>query len=215
MTSILGETALRFEHAQAWARSRGATDLFLMWAPLFWRYAPERGIRAEVAYAQAAKETAFGRFGGTVTPEHKNTCGLKTREGGDNGDPDAHARFPTWDVGVIAHLDHLALYAGAPGYPQGAHTPDPRHFVSIDGIAPNVEDLSGRWAGTGYGESLVELYLVPLLSSAWTPPALVEYATRDELNVVVTTWTGDIDAVRALVVDLGTRMAEAGRRLIG
>ncbi|MGL5870742.1 N-acetylmuramoyl-L-alanine amidase, partial [Clostridium chrysemydis] len=44
-----------------------------------------------------------------------------------------------------AHLDHLALYAGANGYPR-SNTYDPRHFASIKGKAVYVEQLSGAWA---------------------------------------------------------------------
>lgn len=58
---------------------------------------------------------------------------------------------------MIAHLDHLALYAGAPGYPR-ADSPDPRHFDFLAGDAPTVEQLSGRWApAASYGPSLVRM----------------------------------------------------------
>jgi len=179
--NILGPSKLTPEAAAAWAVSRGATDLFASLASLYWAYAPERGVRPEVAYAQSAKETGFGNFGGVITPQYRNPCGLKTTDGGENSDPDAHQKFPTWEVGVIAHLDHLALYAGAIGYPLGG-TPDPRHFPSLFGKAPTVEELSGNWAGEGYGESLRDSYVKPLLAFAWVPPAEPQYVTYDEFK---------------------------------
>jgi N-acetylmuramoyl-L-alanine amidase len=75
-------------------------------------------------------------------------------------------QFPTDEVGIQAHLDHLALYAGAVGYPQiyapsvnaARSTPDPRHFSSVFGTAPEVEDLGGKWApSSDYGTVVATL----------------------------------------------------------
>jgi hypothetical protein len=157
---ILGPAAVTAEQAQAWARSRGATETFVELAPLYWRLAGKHGgVNPAGAYAQAAKETAFGRFGGVVDESFKNPCGLKTSGGGRSSDPKAHQCFSAWEIGVAAHLDHLALYAGAPGYPK-QDTPDPRHFVSIKGKAVAFEDLGGKWAPSpDYGTSIVHDYL--------------------------------------------------------
>lgn len=158
-TSILGEPRASAAEAQAWARSQGASRTFVRLAPLYWQLAPQRGIRPEIAYAQAAKETAFGRFGGVLDASFRNPCGLKKTAGGGNYDPDAHRRFPSWRAGVTAHLDHLALYAGAPGYPK-ARTPDPRHFPFLHGRAPTVQALGGNWAPSPtYGREIVRLAL--------------------------------------------------------
>ena len=116
---ILHHTQAKADQARLWARNNAAPLFFRNLVAVYWREAPKRGgVRADVAYAQAAKETGFGRYGGSVTPAFKNPCGLKTTNGGANGDPNAHQRFPNWTAGVRACLDHLALYAGAPGYPR-------------------------------------------------------------------------------------------------
>lgn len=174
---ILGPAQATVEQAQVWARGRGATEEFTGLAPLYWQLAPMRGgVRPEVAYAQAAKETAFGRFGGVIDASFRNPCGLKTSRGGGNNEPAAHQRFPDWETGVNAHLDHLALYAGAPGYPRG-DTPDPRHFPSIRGVSPTVEALGGRWAPSpDYGVSIVRDYLAPLLATPIPIPQPDPYA---------------------------------------
>ena len=56
-------------------------------------------------------------------------------------------------------MDHLALYAGAKGYPKD-DTYDPRHFVTIKGKATTVNSLGGtKWAPSAtYGEEINALY---------------------------------------------------------
>jgi N-acetylmuramoyl-L-alanine amidase len=161
---ILGPPTVRVLQAQVWAASRGATWTGIWIAQLYWEEAPKHGgVRPEVAYAQAMKETGFFRFGGVLDASFYNPCGLKTPEGGANEDPGAHTRFHDWDCGVIAHLQHLALYAGADGFPVPEPC-DPRHFPYLHGVAPDVVDLGGRWApAPEYGPSLLHGYLDPLL----------------------------------------------------
>jgi hypothetical protein len=58
---------------------------------------------------------------------------------------------------VAAHLDHLALYAGARGYPK-RHTPDPRHFPFLHGRARTVQALGGAWTPSrSYGREIVRM----------------------------------------------------------
>ncbi|MBC7340875.1 MAG: glucosaminidase domain-containing protein [Clostridia bacterium] len=163
-TPILGSPQATVGQAKAWAKKRGATEEFINLANLYWSIASP--VRPEVAYAQAAKETGFGKFGGAVTPDMHNPCGLKvTKPKGDARED--HARFPDWLTGVKAHRDHLALYAGAPGYPL-KNTPDPRHFERIKGTATTVEALGGKdkWApNPDYGKSIVRDYLSDLMAT--------------------------------------------------
>jgi len=164
-TPILGRSLAARTTAETWARNHGATTRFVQNAALYWELAPPRGVRPEVAYAQSAKETGYGRFGGVIDATFRNPCGLKTTAGGSDSDPDAHQRFVTWRQGVTACIDHLALYAGAPGYPR-TNTPDPRHFPSVYGTARTVERLGAAWApAPDYGLSIVEDYLTPLLET--------------------------------------------------
>lgn len=171
-TPIRGHTLVPTTSAQKWAAERKGTATFVSLAPLFWEIAPQRGwIRPEVAYAQSAKETAFGRFGGTVDASFHNPCGMKVSAGGGDGDPNAHQRFATWRDGITACVDHLALYAGAPGYPR-VDTPDPRHFSFLLGTATSVQALGGKWApSTDYGTSIVNDYLGPM--DPYPPPPVV------------------------------------------
>lgn len=156
---IISETEVTAKQAEEWAESKGATDTFIDLAELYWEYASEHGdVNPGIAYVQAAKETGYGKFGGVLDESYKNPCGMKTSAGGDDYDPNAHQRFNSWDEGVKAHLDHLALYAGAKGYPR-SNTYDPRHFATIKGKAPTVNTLGGNWAPSStYGEEVNKLY---------------------------------------------------------
>jgi len=163
---IISQTEVTAKQAEQWAKSNGATDNFVGLAQLYWKYAKDHGnVNPAIAYVQAAKETGYGRFGGVLNDSYKNPCGMKTVVGGSDTDPNAHQKFNSWDEGVQAHLDHLALYAGASGYPR-SNTFDPRHFVTIKGNAVTVNALGGKWAPSlTYGEEVNKLYN-DLMSSA-------------------------------------------------
>lgn len=122
------------------------------------------GVDPLVLAAQCALETNWGRFGGAVTEQFGNTCGLKNRSAA--GDlPDDHARFAT-DVygyprlGALAHAHHLRLYCG---FPVPDDSPDPRAVWIRPGSATYgsvdyVEDLGGRWApAPDYGVRVVKV----------------------------------------------------------
>lgn len=148
-TPIITTPSSSITQMEDWARSKGATTTFISLARKYWNLAPKHGgIDPVVAYAQAAKETGFGRFGGIIDESFNNPCGLKTPQGGADNDPLAHQKFTSWDEGIMAHLDHLALYAGALGYPKASgQTYDPRHFKSIyNTVGNSVENLGGKWA---------------------------------------------------------------------
>ena len=158
--NILSESDITVESAKEWARSKGATDTFINLADLFWRYAPERGgVNPALAYAQSALETGYGKFGGVLDESYKNPCGMKETSSGNNDDyvAEAHKKFNSWDDGIKAQLDHLALYAGANGYPR-RDTTDPRHFSYLYGQATTALSLSNKWAGGDYGQKVLNLY---------------------------------------------------------
>lgn len=157
--NIISSTIISRDEAKAWAKDNGATDEFVKLADLYWKLSEKSGnVNSALAYVQSAKETNFGRFTGVLDASYHNPCGLKTEEGGGDKEPSAHKRFNTWEEGVTAHLDHLALYAGADEYPK-ENTPDPRHFSTVYGKAVTVEALGGKWApDKTYGEEIMMLY---------------------------------------------------------
>ena len=115
------------------------------------------GIRPDVAFAQALKETGFFRYGGTVTPDQNNYCGLGTTSAEVKG-----AYFATSQIGVRAHIQHLLAYAST----REPITPvvDPRYSL-VRGVygtntLGNWQDLNGRWAvpGDSYGQSILSMF---------------------------------------------------------
>ena len=173
--NIVSNTSISAEDAKRWATKKNATREFIDLADLFWKYAPSHGgVNPALAYVQAALETGYGRFGGVLDESYYNTCGLKNTDAGTSDDDtlkDAHKVFDNWSHGVQAHLDHLALYAGAYGYPKSDilqkyqeeklnpnFTYDPRHFKDLYGLATTAQKLTNNWAGSGYGDKLINLY---------------------------------------------------------
>lgn len=168
---IIGKATATAAQAAEWAKKSGATNLFINLAETFWTIAQAAGVNPVVAYTQSAKETGYGQFKGVLNASFKNPCGLKTNIGGGDKDPNAHQRFNSWDEGIRAQIDHLALYAGASGYPKPG-TPDPRHFPYIKGTAPTVEQLGGKWApATTYGTDIVAMMAKLEATKAPTQPA--------------------------------------------
>ena len=152
---IISDSEVTVKQAKKWAKSKGATETFIGLADLYFKYSSDCGdVNPAIAYVQAAKETGFGKFGGVLDESYHNPCGLKTSSGGGDTDKNAHQKFDSWDEGVQAHMDHLALYAGANGYPKD-NTYDPRHFVTIKGKATTVNSLGTKWAPSAtYGEEV-------------------------------------------------------------
>lgn len=154
---IEGKNTATVLQMQNWARSKKASLEFIKLAPIFYKIGLEAGVNPVLAYAQSAKETGYGKFGGVIDATYHNPCGLKTTSGGGNTDPNAHQRFKNWEEGIQAHIDHLGLYAGIAGYPKTI-TPDPRHFPYLFGKAPTIEELGGKWAPSAtYGTEVLRL----------------------------------------------------------
>jgi len=113
----------------------------------------EEGIRGDIAFAQAIKETGYFRFTGVVKKEQNNFAGLGVTGPGERG-----ASFNTPEEGIRAHIQHLKAYANT----EPLKTPlvDPRFHLVERGTAPNWEDLNGKWAvpGEGYGESVIDIW---------------------------------------------------------
>ncbi|WP_238883122.1 N-acetylmuramoyl-L-alanine amidase [Clostridium sp. YIM B02551] len=157
MTPIISKPQAIQAQAIQWAKDKNAAEVFISLADLYWKFSEEcGGVNPLVAYAQSALETNYGKYTGKVPVYYKNPCGLKKSDAkGDN--PEDHAQFSSWEDGVHAHLDHLALYAGAKGYPK-LDTKDPRHFQYLLGRAKYVETLSGNWAPSdNYGIKILSL----------------------------------------------------------
>lgn len=173
-TPIMGPAQATFVQAQEWARLKGAHLRFIAIAPLYWHYGELTGIRPEVLYAQSAKETAYGRYGGAVTPDMNNWAGIKTENATGDRRED-HESFATPEDGVRAHFNHMCAYVGLK--PVG--TPHGRYYVVQDlswaGTVKDVEELGGKWApSASYGRDIVHMLDGLLATEAPVEPDPVE-----------------------------------------
>ena len=179
---IISDCPITSDNAKEWAKSKGATQDFIDLADLYWKYYKDCGrVNPGIAYAQSAKETGYGKFGGVLDESFCNPCGLKTEEGGSDSDAYAHEKFDSWEDGVQAHMDHLALYAGAEGYPK-SKTYDPRHFKIIKGRCTTINELggTGKWAPSEtYGQEVQALYRSMLISAGIEKKDTVDNSTQN------------------------------------
>ncbi|MBE7022563.1 MAG: hypothetical protein E7414_05045 [Ruminococcaceae bacterium] len=162
-TPIVGKSEVTLERAKEWATERGAHQRFIDAADLYWKYGEITGIRPEVLYAQAAKETGYGKYGGRVLPEQNNWAGIKTATATGDKTED-HETFETPDDGVRAHFNHMSAYLGlAPvGEPHGRYHTASR--TAWAGTVTTVEELGNKWAPEHtYGYSLVTKYIFPMM----------------------------------------------------
>ena len=164
-TYIFGESEATMEQAIKWAKSRGAHQRFIDVAPYYWEYGEITGIRADVLYAQAAKETGYGKYGGRVIPEQNNWAGIK-KYGAVGDETEDHEYFETPDDGVRGHFNHVAAYVGAEpvGEPHGRY----KSVKSLTwaGTIETVEQLGGKWCpDVYYGSSIVNDYLQPMIDT--------------------------------------------------
>ncbi|MBW4632320.1 MAG: N-acetylmuramoyl-L-alanine amidase [Iphinoe sp. HA4291-MV1] len=109
------------------------------------------GVNHDIAFCQMCLETGFLRFGGDVKPEQNNFAGLGAIGGGAEA-----ASFESARIGVRAHIQHLKAYASLE--PLVQEVEDPRFRFVARGIAPSVNQLSGRWAADlEYGNKIMAM----------------------------------------------------------
>ena len=184
--NIISSTEVTASRAKAWAESKGATDTFIALADLYWKYSSSCGdVNPAVAYAQAALETGYGRFGDNLDETWKNPCG--------DYDANAHKKFASWSEGVQAPLDHLALYAGVNGYPK-KHTYDTRHFSNLLGKCKTVVSLGGNWAPSkDYGDTVLKLYSEILKTNKdYTGNACIKDGCKEDEDIYENIGTIDV-----------------------
>ena len=97
------------------------------------------GVNSDVAFAQMCLETGFLRYGGLVTADMNNFCGL-----GATGPTERGLSFPNPRTGVRAHIQHLKAYASEE--PLRQLLVDPRFHYVRRGSSPAISGLAGTWA---------------------------------------------------------------------
>ena len=128
---------------------QGNRDQVVRLANYYVEEAAEEGINSDVAFVQMCLETGFLRFGGLVTPEMNNFCGLGAIDETKRGE-----WFPTEQIGVRAHIQHLHAY-GTTGQLKGELGDNRYKYVNPRGKSPDVFGLAGTWAADkAYGQKL-------------------------------------------------------------
>lgn len=112
----------------------------------------DEGVRAEVVFCQAMKETGWLKFGGDAEPDQCNFAGLGATGGGAGG-----AVFEDVRTGIRAQVQHLKAYASTE--PLANDCVDPRFDLVTRGSAPYLTGLNGKWAvpGTTYGQDIAAM----------------------------------------------------------
>ncbi|NJM71806.1 MAG: cell wall hydrolase [Scytonema sp. RU_4_4] len=109
------------------------------------------GVNYDIAFCQMCIETEFLRFGDDIKSEQNNFAGLGTIGGGPNT-----ASFESARIGVRAQIQHLKAYASLE--PLVQEMVDPRFRFVTRGIAPSINQLSGRWsADLEYGNKIMAM----------------------------------------------------------
>ncbi|MFN6567217.1 N-acetylmuramoyl-L-alanine amidase [Dendronalium sp. ChiSLP03b] len=118
---------------------------------LYREEAATEGVNYDIAFCQMCVETGFLRFGGDIRPEQNNFAGLGAIGGGSEA-----ASFQSARIGVRAHIQHLKAYASLE--PLVNEVVDPRFRFVTRGIAPLIDQLSGRWsADLDYGAKITAM----------------------------------------------------------
>ena len=161
-TVTIGQMINYYQANQAYPAFYANTDApnIYVFCMMYMEECNAEGVRAEVAFAQAMKETGFLRYKGDVHIEQFNFAGLGATGGGNPGNS-----FPTVRMGIRAQVQHLKAYATSE--PLNQEVVDPRYSLVNKGSAPYVEWLGKHenptgigWATAwGYGNSIVNDYI--------------------------------------------------------
>ena len=143
--------------------SKGAASL-RDFCQIAYEEAKAEGVRAEVLFCQAMKETGWLQFGGDVRAGQCNFGGL-----GATGNSAQGASFSSVREGLRAQVQHLKAYASTDSLVNACV--DPRFGLVNRGCAPYLQDLNGKWAvpGNGYGEDIQGMIYSLLGESANAP----------------------------------------------
>lgn len=171
--NIVNKPSITIDDCREWLKSKKeCNEIVFEIIDIMWEAAIRNGIDPCVLLAQSLIET--NNFMSEKHVKNHNTGSLKDvnyKYGmflGYEGD----TTFRTWEGGINAHSDHLALYAGVKGFPK--HNPnaninndgfdikglttDPMHLRYLFGTCTKVEYLSGDWANDkDYGQRIVNL----------------------------------------------------------
>lgn len=126
--------------------SKGGAETIEDFCQMYLDEAQAEGVKAEVAFAQAMKETAWLQYGGIVKIEQFNYAGIGALDGNISGQC---ASFPDVRTGIRAQIQHLKAYASTDALVN--EQVDPRFHLVRRGVVPYVEWLGIKENPQGVG----------------------------------------------------------------
>ena len=191
LTPIIDGEVPEKNQAKQWAKNKNCSDEFIKLVDLYWgSYLKKGRVNPAIAYSQALIESNRQKVIGNI--DFYNPGGLKEDRS------EKYKKFNSWKEGVEAHLDHLALYAGAKGYPN-KDSLDPRHFSYLFGVCKNVENLSGKWSSdANYGINILKYYY-----------EILETQTKDVFRESIES----IDGLKTQIGEFKSKVVMMGRTL--
>ncbi|MGL4450957.1 MAG: N-acetylmuramoyl-L-alanine amidase [Sarcina sp.] len=193
LTPIIGGEIPEKNQAKQWAKNKKCSEEVIKLVDLYWNlYVKKDGVNPAIAYSQALIETDKASLIMDDIKNYFNPGGLKEDKS------EKYKKFTSWKEGVEAHLDHLALYAGAKGYPN-KESLDPRHFSYLFGVCKNVENLSGKWSSDpDYGINILKYYY-----------EILETQTKDIFRESIES----IDGLKTQISEFKSKVVLMGRTL--
>lgn len=145
--------------------AKGGASSIREFCQIYYEEAAAEGVKAEVAFAQAMKETGWLQFGGIVKVEQFNFAGLGALDGNSTGQA---ASFPDVRTGVRAQIQHLKAYGSDKALNNACV--DPRFHLVKRNSAPYVEWLgiqenpngTGWASASNYGYDIIDMIKVLL-----------------------------------------------------
>ena len=125
---------------------KGGASTLREFCQIYYEEATAEGVKAEVAFTQAMKETAWLKFGGIVKIEQFNFAGIGAEDGNEKGQA---ATFADVRTGIRAHIQHLKAYGSTEKLKN--ECVDPRFKYVTRNSAPYVEWLGIKENPNGIG----------------------------------------------------------------
>ena len=138
--NILGKIEYTAKQLNEFLEHKGAPSSY---SGFYIDYGKKYGVRGDIAVFQSCVETGFWKFGGDVKYTQNNFGGLGATGNGEPG-----AWFSTPGQGILAQIQHLAVYAGV-YIPYSEIVYDRTEKLKQWGLAGTCktwESLAGQWA---------------------------------------------------------------------
>ncbi len=169
LTAIMGDNGTTVDQMVAYYNSRATYPDYYAnsdaptiedFCQIYLEECETEGVKAEIAFCQAMKETGFLKYGGKVTIDQYNFAGLGAEDGG--GTP---ATFDSVRDGIRAHVQHLKAYGSTEDLVNECVDPRFKHVtrgsaIYVEWLGINENPKGVGWAtAKKYGYTLISDYI--------------------------------------------------------